>query len=192
MGYAEDMPDDQGGKTIMYARWPKPLDEDFKGHYGLDDCYLDMVDAKFNLVTDGRNLRRTGNISASKKVKFIYKPVNFAPPHDLEVIKLLLNAEALDVNAEYQPPKGTPTARTELGELYLPLEGHVDLAAEKVRLTKEREKFEAEIVKTEQKLSNPNFVQKVPPQVLAEHQQRLVDFTAKREQIVEALKALEG
>jgi len=38
MGYAEDMPDDQGGKTIMYARWPKRLDEDFKGHYGLDDC----------------------------------------------------------------------------------------------------------------------------------------------------------
>jgi valyl-tRNA synthetase len=190
MGYAEDMPDDQGGKTIMYARWPKPLDEDFKGHYGLDDCYLDMVNAKYGLVTQGRNLRRTGNIPASKKVKFVYKPVNFAPPHDLEVIKLLLNAEALEVNADYQPPKGTPTARTELGELYLPLEGHVDVAAEKVRLIKEREKIEVEIVKADQKLNNPNFVQKVPPQVLAEHQQRRIDFQAKLEHILAALESL--
>jgi valyl-tRNA synthetase len=192
MGYAEDMPNDQGGKTIMFARWPKRLDEDFKGHYGLDNCYLDMVNAKYELVTQGRNLRRAGNISASKKVKFIYKPVNFTPPHDLEVIKLLLNAEELEVNADYQAPKGTPTARTELGELCLPLEGHVDVAAEKVRLTKERERIEGDIAKTEQKLGNPNFVQKVPPQVLAEHQQRAIDFKAKLEQLLEALKALEG
>jgi len=192
MGYAEDMPDDQGGKTIMYARWPKPLDEDFKGHYGLDDCYVDMVNAKYDLVTQGRNLRRAGNISAGKRVKYIFKPVNFIPPQDLEVIKLLLNAEALEVNAEYRAPKGTPTARTELGELCLPLEGLVDVAAEKVRLTKEREKIESDIEKTEQKLANPNFVQKVPPQVLAEHQQRAIDFKAKLEHVLEALKALEG
>jgi valyl-tRNA synthetase len=66
------------------------------------------------------------------------------------------------------------------------------VAAEKARLTKEREKIESEIAKAEQKLSNPNFVQKVPPQVLAEHQQRLIDFKAKLDQILEALKALEG
>ena len=192
MGYSEDMPDDQGGKTIMYAHWPKPLDEDFKGHYGLDDCYLDMVNAKYDLVTQGRNLRRAGNISASKRVKYIFKPVNFTPPQDLEVIKLLLNAEALEVNENYQAPKGTPTARTKLGELCLPLEGLVDVAAEKVRLTKEREKLEGEITKAEQKLANPNFVQKVPPQVLAEHQQRAIDFKGKLEHVLEALKALDG
>jgi valyl-tRNA synthetase len=192
MGYAEDMPDDQGGKTIMFAHWPKPLDEDFKGHYGLDDCYLDMVNAKYELVTQGRNLRRAGNISASKKVKFIYKPVNSTSPHDLEVIKLLLNAEALEVNESYQAPKGTPTARTELGEIFLPLEGHVDVAAEKVRLGKEKERLQGDIEKTEQKLANPNFVQKVPPQVLAEHQQRALDLKAKLDHVLEALKALEG
>ena len=74
MGYHEDMPDDQGGSTIMFAPWPKPLDDDFRGHYGLDDCYLDMVNAKYELVTQGRNLRREGNIPASKKVRFVFKP----------------------------------------------------------------------------------------------------------------------
>jgi valyl-tRNA synthetase len=137
-------------------------------------------------------LRRAGNISASKKVKYIFKPANFTSPNDLEIIKLLLNAEAVEVNERYQAPKGTPAARTNLGELFLPLEGHVDVAAEKIRLKKEQEKIEGEIAKAEQKLGNPNFVQKVPPPVLAEHQQRLVDFKSKLEHVLEALKALEG
>jgi valyl-tRNA synthetase len=188
MGYAVDMPENQGGKTIMFAPWPKPFDDDFKGHYGLDGCYLEMVDAKYDLVTQGRNLRRTGNIPSSKKVKFIYKPVNYTPPHDLEVIRLLLNAEAVEVKPEFQAPKGTPTVRTPLGELWLPLEGLVDPAAEKARLTKEKAKLEGDIDKTEKNLSNPNFVQKVPPAVLLEHQKRLADLKEKLEHTVNALK----
>ena len=40
MGYHEEMPENQGGQTIMYAPWPKPLGEDFRGHYGLDAACL--------------------------------------------------------------------------------------------------------------------------------------------------------
>jgi valyl-tRNA synthetase len=190
LGYAVDMPENQGGKTIMFAPWPKPLEDDFKGHYGLDDCYLEMVDAKYDLVTQGRNLRRAANIPASKKVKFIFKPMNEMPAHEVEVIKLLLNAEALEVNSTYQPPKGTPAVKAALGELFLPLEGQRDVAAEKARLLKELEKIEGEIVKVEQKLANPNFVQKVPPQVLQEHQKRLADWQGKRDHFRESLDGL--
>jgi len=193
MGYATDMPENQGGKTIMFAPWPMPFDDDFKGHYGLDDCYLKIANAKYELVSQGRNLRREANISTAKKIRYVLKPVNFLPPHDIEVIRLLLNAEAVEANENYQPPKGTLTARTELGELFLPLEGlrsPEELAAEKARVTKELEKIEAEISKVEQKLANPNFTQKVPPQVLQEHQQRLAEWQAKRAAVKSALDAL--
>jgi len=179
MGFATDMPDNQGGQTIMNAPWPLPFDDDFKGHYGLDDCYLEMTDTKYELVRNGRDLRRAGNIQAAKKVKYIFKPAQPLTAHDAEVIRLLLNAEALEVNADYQPPKGTPAVASPLGELFLPLEGLIDVAAEKIRLTKEVEKIQSEIVKVEQKLANPNFTTKVPPAVLAEHEQRLVEWKAK-------------
>ena len=192
MGYAEDMPEDQGGKTILFAPWPKPLDEDFKGHYGLDDCYLKIAGAKYDLVTEGRNLRRTANLAANKKVRFVLKPVNHVPPHDVEVLKLLLNAESFEVNADYQPGKNTLTVRAELGDLFLPLEGLIDKEAETARLKKELEKIEAEAAKVEQKLANPNFTQKVPPQVLAEHQQRLAEWQSKREHVKTALAALQS
>ena len=190
MGYNLDMPEGQGGKTIMFARWPKQLDEDFRGHYGLDHCYLEMVDAKYALVTQGRNLRREANIPASKKVTFVIKPSNAIAQHDADVLKLLLNAEKLVIDPNYEPQKGTPTVHSTLGDLHLPMEGLVNVEAEKARIKKELEKDEAEIAKAGQKLANPQFVQKVPPQVLAEHQKRLAEWQARKARHLESLRAL--
>jgi valyl-tRNA synthetase len=190
MGYSEDMPEHQGGNTVMFAPWPKPLDEDFKGHYGLDDCYLEMTGAKYDLVSQGRNLRRIGNVPANRRVNYVFKPARHVSPHDVEVIRLLLNAEALELNPNYQPPKGTPAVKTDLGELYLPLAGLIDIAAERSRLTREREKILAEIARIEQKLANPNFAQKAPPPVLQDHQKRLAEWQAKRAHVEQALDEL--
>jgi valyl-tRNA synthetase len=192
MGYATDMPENQGGKTIMFAPWPLPLDDEFKKHFGLTESDEKQIEARNELVTQGRNLRRVGNIASNKKVKFIFKPAGGFPSNEIEVLKILLNAETLEVKVDYQPAKGTPTARTELGELFLPLEGLIDVAGEKTRLTKELEKIESEIAKVEQKLNNPAFAQKVPATVLEEHKQRLVEWQAKREHAKAALAALQG
>jgi valyl-tRNA synthetase len=191
MGYAEDMPEGQGGRTIMFAPWPKAFDEDFRGHYGLDDCYLEMTDQKYELVTLGRNLRREANIASNKKVRFIVKPAARVSAHDAAVLKILLNAETLEIDANYSPKKGMAAAHGAYGELYLPLEGLIDVVAEKARLSKESEKIEAEIKKVQDKLGNPAFTQKVPVNVLKEHEQRLADWQAKKQHVRAALTALE-
>jgi valyl-tRNA synthetase len=191
LGLNRELPGDQGGDSIMQAHWPKPFDATFKEHYGLDESDERFVQAKYDLVTQARNLRREANIPSSKKVKFVFQPAN--PPfaaYETEVLRVLLNAEAVEVRDDYQAPKGTPTVHSPLGQLYLPLEGLVDVAAEKARLTKELAKISAEIAKVEQKLSNPSFVQKVPPAVLEEHQKRLADWKAKEQQVRNSLAAL--
>jgi valyl-tRNA synthetase len=192
MGYATDMPDHQGGKTIMNAPWPKPFEGDFRDAYSLDDCYLEFATQKYEVVTQGRNLRRVGNIQAGKKVKFVLKPTREVLPHDGEVIKILLNAEAFEINESYAAKKGTPTAHTPFGELFLPLDGLIDVEAEQGRLSKELEKITTEITKVEQKLANPAFTQKVPATVLQEHQQRLTDWQGKLAHVKAALEALAG
>jgi valyl-tRNA synthetase len=190
MGYAEEMPAEQGGRSIMFAPWPKPFDSDTRDFYSLDDCYLDYVNSKYELVTQGRNLRREANIAANKKVKFIIKRENELPPNDIAVLKLLLNAEDLQVLPEYEPKKGTLTVKTEMGELYLPTEGLIDVAAETNRLRKELEKIQGEIAKVQQKLANPAFTQKVPAEVLADHQKRLVDWQEKLAHVQKAIHIL--
>ena len=148
------------------------------------------VNAKYDLVTQGRNLRREANLPAGKKVKFVFKPAQPA------VAARGRRAEAAPQrrgarNQSCQPAsKGTPGVHSVLGDLYLPLEGQVDAAAEQARLTKELEKIEGEIAKAWQKLDNPNFTAKAPPHVLQEHRQRLAEWQAKRQRVIAALEAL--
>jgi valyl-tRNA synthetase len=190
LGYDHDLPADQGGRTIMSAHWPKPLDDDFKAHYGLGEDDARFVDAKYELVTRGRNLRREFNIPSNKKVKFVLKVKDPLSAHEADVIRLLLNAESLDVDPNFAPKKGTPSALTDLGELFLPLEGLVDVEAEKARLKKELVKIQAEIEKVQSKLENSGFVERAPANVLEEHRNRLADSKAKLQQVTAALSAL--
>ena len=161
-----------------------------KEAWGLDDTVETFANAKFELVTQGRNLKTQFNIGAGKKGKFTLKPAGNLAPGEAEVLRLLLSAESLDLDPNYTPKKGTPTALTKLGELYLPLDGLIDVEAERARLTKDAAKVQAEIEKVEQKLANPSFAQKVPPAVLEEHRQRLADWQVKLAQTKAAIEAL--
>lgn len=191
MGYNEDLPANQGGRTIMFAPWPRPLGEEFLENYGLGETDDKFANAKYELVGRGRNLRREGNIQSSKRVKFTFRPAGKPPAYELEVLRLLLNAEAIEVvDAEYQPAKGTPSVGSDLGELFLPLAGLVDVSAEKTRLEKELLRIKGEIEKVEQKLANPDFVNKVPAKVLEDHKARLSDWQTKRGQVERSLENL--
>jgi valyl-tRNA synthetase len=191
MGYSKELPENQGGKTIMFAAWPKPLSAEEKEYFTLDDTADKIAAAKYELVGLGRNLRREMKLDPAKKLKFILKPAGNLATAEVEVLKILLNAEAVEVvAANWTPAKGTPSASNALGEIFLPLEGLIDIGAEKVRLTKEQEKIQTEITKVEEKLANPNFTQKVPAKVLDEHKQRLSDWQAKLAQIKTSLAAL--
>ena len=65
-----------------------------------------------------------------------------------------------------------------VGEARLCLFMEVDVAAEKIRLSKEVARLESEIGKANGKLSNEAFVAKAPPAVIEEAKKRVADFTA--------------
>ncbi len=190
MGYSADMPEAQGGKTILFAPWPKPLSDAEKEAWGLDDAADQLAAAKYDLVSLGRNWRREFNLPANKKLHFVLKPAGTVAAPEVEVLRLLLNAEQIRVDPGYNPPQGTPRVANALGELYLPLTGLIDFAAERARLTKELEKARVEVAKVREKLDNPQFTQKVPAKVLEEHQKRLADWQAKVNQVEQSLANL--
>ena len=191
MGFAKDLPENQGGKTLMFALWPKPLSDEEKEYFGLDDTADAVAQAKYDLVSLGRGLRRDCKIDPAKKIRFTVRPAGTLSPSDVEVLKLLLNAEALDVvDAAWTPDRGTPVAANALGELFLPLAGLIDFEAERTRLTKELERVKIEVTKVQEKLANPAFAAKVPAKVLEEHQARLQDWQAKEAQIAASLANL--
>ena len=66
-------------------------------------------------------------------------------------------------------------------KLHIPLEGLVDLAAERARLDKELKRVDGEIAKSAGKLASETFVQNAPAVVVQQERQRLIDWTTQRE-----------
>ena len=79
---------------------------------------------------------------------------------------------------------------TDIGTIYLPLEGIIDPATEAKRLDGEIRKVEAEIDKVAKKLSSETFVQNAPAEVVADHRQRQQDWLAKLSELQKAITAL--
>jgi valyl-tRNA synthetase len=117
----------------------------------------------------------------------ILKP---AFPADFSVFARLMNADPFEVDSDFAPSRGLPVAVTPLGQVFIPLEGFVDLSAEKERLAKEIGKLETELETVRRKLSNESFVARAPASIVAEHRQRELDFLRKLEQLRERAAGL--
>ena len=72
---------------------------------------------------------------------------------------------------------------TPLGDLCMPLDGLVDVAAELERLGKELAKVEAELITVRKKLSSESFVNNAPAAVVEEHRKRESDWSEKLYQL---------
>jgi valyl-tRNA synthetase len=94
------------------------------------------------------------------------------------------------LDSDYDPPKGTPAAVTGIGEVYMPLDGLIDVEAERTRLSKEISNIEMEVKKCEGKLGNASFVDRAPPEVVVQEKARLEDWKVKLVQLGEMLAAL--
>jgi valyl-tRNA synthetase len=73
----------------------------------------------------------------------------------------------------------------------VPLEGLMDFVEEKKRVEKELKKVEKEIIFLSKKLSNPNFVDKAPPDVIEKDRQKHKDLSEKQTKLQVHLKTIE-
>jgi valyl-tRNA synthetase len=72
----------------------------------------------------------------------------------------------------------------------LPLEGVIDLDAERARLAKEIQKLDAEVSKIDAKLGNADFIKRAPEEVVDEQRERREDAVTRKAKMEEALGRL--
>ena len=91
--------------------------------------------------------------------------------------------------ADAAPPA---SAQIVVGEaaLCLPLEGVIDLGAEKSRLEKELKKLDDEVKRIDMKLGNEAFVAKAPEEVVEENREKREEYLARAVKVREALGRL--
>ncbi|HUF75325.1 MAG TPA: valine--tRNA ligase [Longimicrobiales bacterium] len=77
-------------------------------------------------------------------------------------------------------------------ELFVPLEGVIDLERERARLREELDRIDGHVVGTRKKLDNQAFVAKAPAEVVQKERDRLAQLEEQRAKLQEKLAGLEG
>ena len=170
------------GQAAYPKSQPEKIDEKAEAH----------VAQLKTLVDACRNLRGELKVSPATRMPLYAWDESGFTFDNSELLKALGKLSEVKVFASKQEWQGATDGMpvSLVGGSSFCLYMEVDVAAEKVRLSKEATRLEGELVKVKAKLANEAFVSKVPPAVLAQEQKRLQDFTATLDKLREQLARL--
>ena len=178
--------------SIVFSSYPS--EGELTQFTTVDESLMSGMDAKFSLIRAGRNMRASYNIPPSKKIEYYFKPNDIEIENFLQSetasIQKLMRAENISVDKDFRGDAKMPSIVTDAGILFMSLEGLIDIEAEKAKLNKQKKELEGWIKGSKAKLSNKNFVEKAPEQVVSDAKQKLEEMEAKLARVVEMLNAL--
>lgn len=148
-----------------------------------------QAQAVFESVGRARNLKAEYGLGANKNVKIIIDPVGGVFT-EAAVFKRLVGAGEIVVEPGFNAGNNLPAALTVIGKIYLPLEGLIDVAAERERLGKELDKAQDEAKKVNTKLSNENFVTRAPDEVIREMKERQKHWQQRADELTRMIANL--
>jgi valyl-tRNA synthetase len=179
----------QGSEMVISRAWPKAAES-------LIDAKIEgAFDQAFAVVESVRGVRGRYNVSPAQKLVAVVSVDNEISENSVNACKAIITElsglETLTIAVKAPKPKFSASAVVPGGELYVPLEGILDPAAEIARLEKEIEKARSFAASIEKKLSNQKFVSGAPEAVVNAERVKLAtqqDIIAKNEAALKELK----
>ncbi len=178
------------GETIMLR--PYPQADDFDSD---DDAEAD-IDWVRQFILGIRQIRGEMDISPGKALPVMLQNASATDRERAERHFALLawvgRVEAVTVleDGDEAPPSATAL----LGDLRLlvPMQGLIDVEAERARLGKQRDKLHADLARSQGKLRNERFVSNAPAAVVEQEKQRVAEFERQLGQLAEQLEKLDS
>jgi valyl-tRNA synthetase len=172
-------------KPLVHADWPT---------YGIELIDKD-ADAEMNwviaLIDEIRSARAQMRVPVALKLPIIQTALDdkgrAAWARNQALIERLARIDGL---TEGTAPKGAITIAVEGGSFALPLEGVIDIDAEKARLSKTLEKLGKDIGGLRGRLTNPKFVASAPEEIIEETRENLALNEAEAAKLQAALSRL--
>ncbi|MFW5906338.1 MAG: valine--tRNA ligase, partial [Desulfobia sp.] len=107
------------------------------------------------------------------------------------IVKELARVEDLDLLAEGTAPKGSASYIAEDMEIFVPLEGLIDVAAELAKLDREKVKTEKQLKQARGKLENEKFLANAPEDIVAKEKEKEASLAATMAKLEERYKRLQ-
>lgn len=162
---------------------------------------LDWIDTaleqEFSLLIETirtvRNLRSEANLKPNQQVTILFQTTNPNERRILEVgqpyIQDLAKVEQLSiVETLEEDPQQMAAGVVGTIQVLMPLSGLIDLGALQAKLTKELTKIEAEAQGIQTRLSNPNFVERAPAEVVAANRLQLEELEQQKRILQERIQ----
>ncbi len=128
-----------------------------------------------DIITALRNIRGEMNIPPSKYIRALLKS-SYVEDYQLDYIKKLARVDEIKVDAQVNKPKASASSVLKQCEIYVPLEGLIDLEVEKNRLEKEITRLESALTGINKKLSNDKFINNAAPEVVEKERSKKHDW----------------
>ena len=169
-----------GTEDLIVAKWP-----DIREEFVFDD-EENFIEIIKETIVEIRNIRAKMNVHPSKKVKLIFVTSKYEKQIEecKEFIQKLGFGNKVTIQKDKSDiPENSINIVKDGIELYMPLEGLVDLEEEAKRKQEEIKKIEFEIQRAEKMLSNPGFVNKAPQAKIDEEKAKLAKYKEMLEKL---------
>ncbi len=176
------------GNSIMTSPWPK-----YREEWEFEDA--DQMELVMDAVRGIRNIRAEMNVPPSKKASAFARvsdpSVMNILKSNMEVIYSLAKVSEIEFETETLTiPHKAVSCVIKGAEIFIPMEGLVDMGTEIARLEKEKKNLENEINRVNKKLGNRGFLEKAPQDVVEKEQQKQKDYQAMLQKVEQRLKMM--
>jgi valyl-tRNA synthetase len=185
----------------IWQRLPKTTDSILLADYPerseavSDDTSLKEMELIMGVVTGIRNIRGEMDIPPKKRVSVA---IDVQEPWEQEVLKRGLNyiqtlagADDVSIGSGIPKPEASATAVSGKNQIHVMLRGLMDFEEERKRLRKEIQKLEKDMEVSTRKLSNTGFLEKAPPEIVAQVRERVEASSLKLEKLNHNLSVFE-
>ncbi|MFN4218435.1 MAG: valine--tRNA ligase [Candidatus Bipolaricaulia bacterium] len=177
-------------ESVMIAAYPQARPE------WIDEQAEQTMQKLQALITAIRTIRSEMNVPPQKRAQVFIKA---EAPHVQELVRdyqifftELAHASEVIVGPSVERPKSAPRIVLEWAEVFVPLEGLLDLKQEHRRLRQELKEARAGLEATLRKLDNPNFLARAPDEVIEKEKRKAQEFKEKVERLEQNLQVLQG
>lgn len=175
-------------ETIVFGPWPDKVG-------GFENDELEGQLARIQLVVNTiRNIRSEMNVPPGKKAD-VYIRVHDAElaatlNEYIDYYKGLARIENIVIDAEVKRPPMSAATVLPGAEIFIPLEGLIDIDFERNRLSKELDNLKNQLEKLSRKLANADFLANAPADVVGRDRARKAEFEDRIEKLNANLEQL--
>lgn len=177
------MDERKDGDSISISSFPE-FDEKM-----IDEEAEKEIEFVQNIVTAIRNIRGEMNIPPAKQIN-VYLKTESITEEQSNYIKSLVKIEQLAVDSNIQKPKASASAVVKGCDIFIPLEGLIDLNVERIRIEKEIARLTTSLESVKKKLSNEGFISKAPAEVIEREKTKMNDWQKALEKLHQILSDL--